>query len=99
MHTVQILISSLISVYSARRYFKKQLHIKQNFGKNVWDKVFEILGDLQYSLSHVKRCFGHMRTVKAQITCASAESDRGLHCLLTESLDTTECLNGEQMYR
>ena len=25
-----------------------------------------------------------------------AQSDQGLHCPLTESLDTTECLNGEQ---
>ena len=25
-----------------------------------------------------------------------AQSDQGLHCLLTESLDTTECMNGEQ---
>ena len=24
------------------------------------------------------------------------KSDQGLHCLLTESLDTTECINGEQ---
>ena len=26
--------------------------------------------------------------------CASAQSDQGLHCLLTESMDTTECLKG-----
>ena len=29
--------------------------------------------------------------------CASAQSDQGLHCSITESLDTIECLNGEQM--
>ena len=29
--------------------------------------------------------------------CASMQSDQGLHCLLTESLDTTECMNGEPM--
>ena len=28
--------------------------------------------------------------------CASAQSDQGLHCPLTKSLDTTECMNGEQ---
>ena len=28
--------------------------------------------------------------------CTSAQSDQGLHCLLTESSDTTECMNGEQ---
>ena len=29
-------------------------------------------------------------------TCADAQS---LHCLVTESLDTTECMNGEQRPR
>ena len=24
------------------------------------------------------------------------QSDQGLHCMLTESLDTTECMDGEQ---
>ena len=28
--------------------------------------------------------------------CASAQSDEGLHCPLTKSLDTTECMTGEQ---
>ena len=28
--------------------------------------------------------------------CANAQSDLGLRCLLTESVDTTECMNGEQ---
>ena len=27
---------------------------------------------------------------------AFAESDKGLHYSLTDSLDTTECMNGEQ---
>ena len=31
--------------------------------------------------------------------CASAQSDHGLHCPLTESLDTTECMYGEQRPR
>ena len=26
----------------------------------------------------------------------SVQSDQGLYCLLTELLDTTECLNGDQ---
>ena len=30
------------------------------------------------------------------LACASAQSDQDLHCPLTESLDTTECMNGEQ---
>ena len=36
---------------------------------------------------------GHRRPRSA---CASAQSDQGLHCPLTESFDTTECMNGEQ---
>ena len=36
----------------------------------------------------VKKCvFWHMQTAK---------SDLGLHCPLTESFDTSECMNGEQ---
>ena len=30
--------------------------------------------------------------------CASAQSDQDLHCSLTESFDTTECMNGEKRY-
>ena len=41
----------------------------------------------------------HVRTVKAQIRLHNAQSDLGLHCLLTESLDTTEYINGEQRPR
>ena len=33
---------------------------------------------------------------RPRLACASAQSDQGLHCLLTESLDTTECMNAEQ---
>ena len=29
--------------------------------------------------------------------CASAQSGQGVYCPLTESLDTTECMNGEQV--
>ena len=29
--------------------------------------------------------------------CASVQSDRGLHCPLTESLETIKCISGEQM--
>ena len=47
-------------------------------------------------MSHLmwKWClFGQSRPRSA---CTSTQSDQGLHCLLTESLDTTECMNGEQ---
>ena len=43
-----------------------------------------------------KRVFEHMRTAKAQISLRIRESDQGLHCPLIESLDTIECINGEQ---
>ena len=33
---------------------------------------------------------------RSDCTDVSTQSDRGLHCLLTESLDTAECMNGEQ---
>ena len=39
---------------------------------------------------------GHMGTGRPRSACTSAQSDQGLHCLLTESLDTTECMTGEQ---
>ena len=34
---------------------------------------------------------------RPRTACASAQSDQPLRCPLTESLDTTECINGEQM--
>ena len=40
-----------------------------------------------------------MQTVQVQISLASKQSDRVLHYLLTESLDTTECMNREQRTR
>ena len=62
------------------------------------------------SLSHASKneiiCFA-MRTCVFEIyrqrsprsACAFAQSDLGLHCLLTKSLDTTECMHGEQRPR
>ena len=58
MATVQTQIrlflrSSLIRVYNvcqSIKYFRKQLHKKQTLDKNVWNKVFEILGHLSYLL-------------------------------------------------
>ena len=37
------------------------------------------------------------RFITSRPVCASMQSDQGLHYLLTESLDTTECMNGEQI--
>ena len=42
-----------------------------------------------------KQVFRHMQIAKAQL-CASVQTDQGLHCPLAESLDITECMNGEQ---
>ena len=39
---------------------------------------------------------GIMRLQRPWSACTSAQSDQGLQCPLTESLDTTECMNGEQ---
>ena len=45
----------------------------------------------------MQKCvIGYMRTAKSPDHCASVQSDQGLSCPLTESLDTTECMNGEQ---
>ena len=39
---------------------------------------------------------GICRQQRLRSDCASAQSDQDLLCLLTESLDTTECMNEEQ---
>ena len=36
------------------------------------------------------------RQPRPRSACAYLQSDQGLHCLLTVSLDTVECINGEQ---
>ena len=43
-----------------------------------------------------KRVFGHMRTAKSQISLCITQSDQGIYCPLTKSLDIIEYLNGEQ---
>ena len=43
-----------------------------------------------------KRVSGIGGQQRPRSTCASAQSDQGLHCPLTESFDTTECVTGEQ---
>ena len=40
---------------------------------------------------------GICRQPRPRSDCASAQSDQGLHCLQTKSLDTIECFSGEQM--
>ena len=51
-------------------------------------------------MGHAMQCenlsYGICGERRPRSACASAQSDQGLHCPLTESLDTTECINGEQ---
>ena len=44
-----------------------------------------------------KRVFGDIRTAKTLTACAFAQSGQGYCCLLTETFDTIECINGGQM--
>ena len=46
---------------------------------------------------HAKRFFRHMQTVKVQINLLIHKSDQGLLSQQTESLDTIECIKGDQM--
>ena len=39
---------------------------------------------------------GICRQQRPRSACMSLQSDQGLPCLLTESLDATECMNGQQ---
>ena len=45
----------------------------------------------------MRNVFGHMHVRRPRSACASAQSDQGLHCPLTESLDIIERSSGEQM--
>ena len=61
---------------------------------------FQLIVDLRYSRMSTPSenvPSSHVRTEKAQIRLRDAQSDQGLHCSLIKSLDTTKCLNGEQM--
>ena len=59
----------------------------------------EITVDLNWAPPCKYVFFEHMRTANAQIRLrnASAQSDQGLHCPLTELSDTAESMNGGQM--
>ena len=50
--------------------------------------------------SHHEKCvFGYVRIARPRSACTSVQSDQGLCYSLTESLNTTECINGEQIPR
>ena len=42
---------------------------------------------------------GICRQRRPRSACTSVQSDQGLHCPQTESLDTKKCFSGEQMSR
>ena len=53
-----------------------------------------------YEQRHVQNMFlGISRQQRPRSTCAYTQSDQDFHCGLTESLDTAECMNGEQRPR
>ena len=53
---------------------------------------------MSYGPGHAKNVFsGICGQRRPRSACASAQSDQGHRCPQTESLDTIECINGEQM--
>ena len=50
-----------------------------------------------WTVSYENLFLGMCGQQRPRSDCASMQSDQGLHCLLTESLHTTESINGEQM--
>ena len=64
------------------------------------DKILILLSIfiVHYALdNHVHMSSGICGQWRPRQPCTSAQSDQGPHCPLKESLDTTDCMNGEQM--
>ena len=60
----------------------------------------DILVDCTYMGCTMGKCvFGHMRTARPRSAWVSMQSDQSLHCPPVISLDTKECVNGEQRPR
>ena len=79
--------------------FNNILKIPQIF----WDSCEALLSSImntgmQEYISHQAKIWLWVirRQWRPRSDCADAQSDQGLHWLLTEPLDTIECLNGEQ---
>ena len=51
----------------------------------------------KYGPRNAKTSSGICGQRRPRSACASAQSDQGLRCPQTESLNTIECFNGEQM--
>ena len=80
---------SVLNILFTSQIENKDKHSVQNLckGKFIWIAPCEIVSS------------GICGQRRPRSDCASAQSDQGPHCLLTESSDTTECMNGEQRRR
>ena len=64
---------------------------------SLFEKLFRSCEILIFNWAMQKHVFRHIcRQQRPRSACASTQSDQGIHYLLTESLDTTECLSGWQ---
>ena len=74
-------------------------HYQSEMGKegseNIWILKAKTTIHIYRACAMRKSVFGHKRQQMPRSVCTSAQSDQGLHCPLTESLDTTECINGD----
>ena len=71
------------------------LGLFHGFGnKTIWQCVMEWIN---WAVPCENVSSGICRQWRPRSACASAQSDQGLHCPLTESLDTIKCINGKQM--
>ena len=72
-------------------------------GRAMRKRVFRLCGQQRPRLDWTASCencvFGLCAERRPRSDCASLQSDLVLRCPLTESLDTTECINGEQRPR
>ena len=80
--------SSLIRVYticdsSSSKYFKKQLHKKQNLGKKIWKKVFKISGHSYCIYIYISFIFSIYKFVKKTITVL-LETGREIKCWISQ---------------
>ena len=60
------------------------------------ERIHIIKGTLTWAVPCENGSSGICGERRPKSACAFAQSDQGLHCLLTELLDTTECMHGEQ---
>ena len=64
--------------------------------KNLQEIIIIIIIKLNWTAPCANVSSGICGQRRPRLDCASAQSDLGLRCPLAESLDTRECMNGEQ---